>query len=174
MNTNILTTIIISSFIATASCKSKEQKDAEKYMSMVQQTVNENSPGQTDKPQKAKSISAAIPQNMKNIIGEWELVSSIIDTNDNMEIDEEERPKLKPVMTKDYMKLNADGSGLFTVAQMEGRYEITNDGSRGKPRLTWYDKANGPHKVGTIIKVTEQELHIKEPGGWGLFLWKRL
>ena len=40
--------------------------------------------------------------------------------------------------------------------------------------LTWYDKANGPHKIGTIIKVTKDELHIKEPGGNGLFIWKRL
>ena len=166
MNTNYL---IVAIFIAIASCKSKEQKDAEKYMSMIQQTMKENTPEQTDEQR-----NAAVPENMKDIVGEWELVSSIVDTNDNMEIDEEERPKLKPVTIKDYMKLNADGSGLFTVAEMEGRYEITNDGSRGKQRLTWYDKANGPHKVGTIIKVTKEELHIKEPGGWGLFLWKRL
>jgi hypothetical protein len=170
MSTNFFIVIITALLIATSSCKSKEQKDAEKYMSMIQQTMNENTPEQ----QNAKAGPAAIPQDIKNIVGEWELVSSIVDTNDNMEIDEEERPKLKPVMFKDYMKLNSDGSGLFTVAEMEGRYEITNDGSRGKKRLTWYDKANGPHKVGTIIKVTKEELHIKEPGGWGLFLWKRL
>jgi hypothetical protein len=170
MSTNLFIVVITALLIATSSCKSKEQKDAEKYMSMIQQTMNENTPEQ----QNAKAGPAAIPQDIKNIVGEWELVSSIVDTNDNMEIDEEERPKLKPVMIKDYMKLNSDGSGLFTVAEMEGRYEITDDGSRGKKRLTWYDKANGPHKVGTIIKVTKEELHIKEPGGWGLFLWKRL
>lgn len=170
MSKNSFVVIIIAISIAILSCKSKEQKDAEKYMSMIQQTMNENTPEEGSE----KTGSAAIPQEMKNIVGEWELVSSIVDTNDNMEIDEEERPKLKPVMYKDYMKLNSDGSGLFTVAQMEGRYEITDGGSRGKKRLTWYDKANGPHKVGTIITVTKDELHIKEPGGWGLFLWKRL
>ena len=174
MSTNFFIVIITAILIATTSCKSKEQKDAEKYMSMIQQTMNENTPELQDEQGNAKAGSAAIPQDMKNIVGEWELVSSVVDTNDNMEIDEEERPKLKPVTIKDYMKLNSDGSGLFTVAEMEGRYEITDGGSRGKKRLTWYDKANGPHKVGTIIKVTKEELHIKEPGGWGLFLWKRL
>jgi hypothetical protein len=170
MSTKIFISLITVVLMATSSCKSKEQRDAEKYMSMIQQAMNDNTPKQGND----KAGTSAIPQDMKNIVGEWELVSWIVDTNDNMEIDEEERPKLKPVMSKDYMKLNSDGSGLFTVAEMEGRYEITDGGSRGKKRLTWYDKANGPHKVGTIIKVTKEELHIKEPGGWGLFLWKRL
>ena len=174
MRTNYFIVIITAILIATSSCKSKEQRDAENHMSMIKQTMKENTPAQAEEQQKAYAGFAAIPQDMENIVGEWELVSSIIDTNDNMEIDEEERPKLKPVTFKDYMKLNSDGSGLFTVAQMEGRYEITDGGSRGKKRLTWYDKANGPHKIGTIIKVTKEELHIKEPGGWGLFLWKRL
>ena len=34
-----------------------------------------------------------------------------------------ERKNLKSTTFKDYMKLNSDGSGLFTVAKMEGRYE---------------------------------------------------
>jgi hypothetical protein len=108
------------------------------------------------------------------IIGEWELVGSIGDTNDNLQIDEEERSKLKPVSFKDYMKLNRDGNGLFTIAKMEGRYEIKKDESNGRSVMTWYDKANGPHRVGSVMKVTKDELTIKEPGGSGLFLWKRL
>ena len=66
------------------------------------------------------------------------------------------------------------GTGLFTIAKMEGRYEAQPKENGGKNYLTWYDKANGPHKMGTIIKVTKDELHIKEPGGNGLFVWKRL
>jgi hypothetical protein len=108
------------------------------------------------------------------IVGEWEMVGFVVDTNDNLQIDEAERRALKQPTVKDYMKLNRDRSGAFTVAKMPGRYEITDTGSSGKKYLTWYDKANGPHRVGTIIKVTRDELHIKEPGGHGLFLWKRL
>lgn len=108
------------------------------------------------------------------IIGEWEMVGSIVDTNDNLQIDEDERKNLKAPSFKDYMKLNRDGSGLFTIAKMEGRYEIKKDESNGRSVMTWYDKANGPHRVGSIMKVTKDELTIKEPGGSGLFLWKRL
>ena len=109
-----------------------------------------------------------------DLVGEWEMVSSVVDTNDNLQIDEEERAKLQPVSFKDYMKLNRDGSGLFTIAKMEGRYEIKKDDSNGRNFMTWYDKANGPHRVGAVMKVTKDELTIKEPGGSGLFLWKRL
>jgi hypothetical protein len=106
------------------------------------------------------------------LTGEWEMEGSVLDTNDNLQIDEEERKNLKPASFKDYMKLNSDGSGLFTVAKMEGRYEITNEG--GKKSFRWFDKANGSHRIGTIIKISKEELHIKEPGGSGLFVWKRI
>ena len=108
------------------------------------------------------------------IVGEWEMVGSVMDTNDNMQIDEAERKNLTPASFKDYMKLNSDGSGVFTVAKMEGRYESTATESGDKKSLTWYDNANGPHRIGTIISVSKEELHIKEPGGYGLFIWKRL
>jgi hypothetical protein len=106
-----------------------------------------------------------------DIVGEWEMVGSVVDTNDNLQVDEAERKALKAPSFKDYMKLNRDGSGEFTVAQMPGRYEITVQG--GKRVLTWYDKAEGRHRIGTILKVTRDELHIKEPGGRGMFVWKR-
>lgn len=120
-----------------------------------------------------KDESATSSAQGDDIIGEWEMVSFVGDTNDNLQIDEEERTKLKPVSFKNVMKLNRDGTGLFTVAKMEGRYEIKEE-SNGRKFMTWYDKANGKHRVGSIMKVTKDELHIKEPGGNGLFLWKRL
>src|SRR5688572_12431522 len=109
-----------------------------------------------------------------SLVGEWEMVGSVVDTNDNLQIDEEERAKLQPATFKGYMKLNKDGSGLFTVAKMEGRYEIIVDKNNGRKFMTWYDKENGPHRVGSLMKITKNELTIKEPGGAGLFLWKRL
>jgi hypothetical protein len=109
-----------------------------------------------------------------DLVGEWELVGFIGDTNDNLQIDDEERKKLKTPSYKDYMKLNRDGSGLFTIGKMEGRYEIKTEESSGRKVMTWYDKGNGRHRVGSIMKVTKEELTIKEPGGNGLFLWKRV
>ena len=108
----------------------------------------------------------------EDIVGEWELVGFVQDTNDNLLIDEAERNNLKTPSYKDYMKLNSDGSGLFTIAKMEGRYESNE--SSGKKILTWYDKADGRHRIGTVVSVSNDELQIKEPGGNGLFLWKKL
>src|SRR5688572_33501019 len=72
-----------------------------------------------------------------DIVGEWEMVGSVVDTNDNLQIDDAERKALKAPSFKGYMKLNRDGSGAFTVAQLPGRYEITDQA--GKRMLTWYD-----------------------------------
>ncbi len=127
----------------------------------------------TSSEKKAEPATKSSAQG-NDIIGEWEMVGFVNDTNDNLQIDENERKNLKTPSFKDYMKLNSNGSGLFTVAKMEGRYEAKPKESGGQKYITWYDKANGPHRVGTIIKVTRDELHIKEPAGNGLFIWKRL
>src|SRR5688572_762448 len=119
-----------------------------------------NEKQQTTEP-KAGPANASSAQG-DDIVGEWQMVGFVVDTNDNLQIDEAERTALKQPTVKDYMKLNRDGSGAFTVAKMPGRYEIT-DQSGGKKYLTWYDKANGRHRVGTIIKVARDELH---QGAW--------
>ena len=152
-----LTTIII--FLT--GCGDNQASTNEK------QAANNSSSEKKDEPA-TKSLAQE-----DDITGEWEMVSSVIDTNDNLQIDEEERSMLKPVSFKDYMNLKRDGTGLFTVAQLEGRYEIKKNESNGRNDMTWYDKTNSPHRVGSIMKVTKDEMTIKEPGGSGLFLWKR-
>jgi hypothetical protein len=133
---------------------------------------NEKQP--TNPPAAGKKAAPANNPSAQNddLVGEWEMVGFVVDTNDNLQIDEAERAALKKPSFKDYMKFNRDGTGEFTVAKMPGRYESTE--SSGKKSLVWFDRANGRHRIGTVIKVTRDELHIKEPGGHGLFLWKRL
>lgn len=140
---------------------------ADKAAKNEQQPANPPSTGKKAGPASTPSAQS------DDIVGEWEMVGFVVDTNDNLQIDEAERRDLKRTM-KDYMKLNRDGSGEFTVARLPGRYETSDPDGRGKKYITWYDKANGRHRIGTILKVTRDELHIKEPGGHGLFLWKRL
>lgn len=136
---------------------------------------NSSNSEQADNPgSKSKKEASTVSVSDDGLVGEWEMVGSIVDTNDNLQIDDDERKNLKPSPLKDYMKLNSDGTGLFTVAKMEGRYEAKAKEDGGKQYLTWYDRANGPHPIGTIISVTRDELHIKEPGGYGLFIWKRI
>src|SRR5687767_12579814 len=82
-----------------------------------------------------KKEQTASSSSGEGIVGEWELVGYIVDTNDNLQLDEDERKNLKSTM-KDYMKLNSDGSGLFTVARMEGRYELQAQENSEKKYLT--------------------------------------
>ena len=96
----------------------------------------------SNETQQATNPSASNPSAKgDDIIGEWELVGSIVDTNDNLQIDEDERKNLQTPGYKDYMKLNRDGSGLFTVAKMDRRYEAKVKESGEKKFLTWFDTA---------------------------------
>ena len=146
-----------------ASCSNDNSNAADKKLT---------DKGTTNKPATETGSLPTIQDG--DIVGEWELLGFVGDTNDNLQLDEEERKNLKTPSYKDFMKLNRDGTGLFTIAKMEGRYEAKPKKDGEKNYLTWYDKANGPHKMGTIMKVTKEELHIKEPGGNGLFVWKRI
>jgi hypothetical protein len=137
-------------------------------------TTNEKQEANTSSAEKKEEPTSKQAAQGDDIVGEWELLGFIGDTNDNLQIDEEERKNLKTPSYKDYMKLNSDGTGLFTIGKMEGRYEIKNEESSGRKVMTWYDKGNGRHRVGSIMKVTKDELTIKEPGGNGLFLWKKI
>ena len=123
-------------------------------------------------PNAANQGTASKTNQGDDIVGEWKMTGFVQDTNNNLQIDEDERKNLKPVSFEGYMKLNGDGSGLFTTQKMEGRYEMTDD-PKGK-KMIWLDKANGSHRIGTVVKVSKEELHIKEPGGNGLFVWKRI
>src|SRR5688572_22648062 len=139
MKSSLLLAAVASVLIIASSCKSKSQKEAEKYMSDVEKVMKENSPESADeKP----TVATALPEEMKDILGEWELQGFIGDRNDNLLLDDDERRDLKPASFKDYMRFNKDGTGEFTVARMEGRYEAKPAESGGKTYLTWYDSAN--------------------------------
>ena len=150
----------VTAFVVIAACGNLNAASSDKPLS---------TPASAAK--KAPATKSAEPG--AEMVGEWEMAGMVVDTNDNLLIDDAERKALKQTM-KDYMKLNRDRTGLFTLARMEGRYELTGPDSNGRHTLTWYDKANGRHRVGTIVKVTKDEMQIKEPGGHGLFLWKRI
>jgi hypothetical protein len=100
-----------------------------------------------------------IPQGMENIAGEWELVKIIADDNGNHQIDPQEDAKAITTM-QDFLKLNADGTCEYTIAKLEGRYEIitTDD---GRKKLVMYDKTGTETTRGRyILSVTDKELLI--------------
>ena len=161
-------TITASMLIAATFCKSKGNKDAEKYMNKSKDTLKKNS------EQNAKAGSGTILRGMENIVGEWELIKVIADRNDSHIIDADE-DKDAITTVKDYLKLNANGTCEYTIAKLEGRYEIVTK-EDGKKKLVMYDKTGTETTSGRyIISVTDKELVINRiMGGSDFEVFKRL
>lgn len=159
MKTKFFIKIVAVMVIAAASCKSKAQRDAENYMNKIKKTMKENSPAKTDDQQKTNAESGTVPQGMENIVGEWELIKVIADRNDNHKIDADEQKDAITTM-KDYMKLNANGTCEYTIARLEGRYEIVSQ-SDGRKKLIMYDRTGSETNRGRyLLSVTAHELVI--------------
>src|SRR4030095_8416777 len=90
--------LLISFVFVLISCGDNKGATSDK------QEANTSSPEKKDNP--ASGLSAQ----GDDIIDEWDLVGAVVDTNDNLQIDEDERKKLESAAYKDYMKLNRDGS----------------------------------------------------------------
>jgi Tfp pilus assembly protein PilP len=174
MKTNYFLTIMAGMLIATVSCKSKAQKDAEDYMNKIQKTVKENSPSNADAQQKGSTTSGTIPQGMENIVGEWELTKIIADHNGNHVIDPDEEKEATTTM-QDYLEFNADGTCKYTIVKLEGRYEIVTK-NNGRKKLITYDRTGTETNKGRyIVSVTDKELVLNIiMGGSDFEVFKRL
>jgi hypothetical protein len=170
---NILITITAVILVTTVSCKSKTQKNARDYMNKIEETMKENSPAQSDDQRKPNG-SFRIPDDMKNILGEWELTKIIGDRNDNHQIDPAEEKDAITTM-KDFLTLKADGTCEFTIAKLEARYEIVTKDD-GRKKLIMYDRTGGELNSGRyILSVTDNELVINRiSGGSDFEVFKRL
>jgi hypothetical protein len=156
--------------ITIISCKSKAQNNAEELKNKIDKTVKENSPANTD--DKQKTGSPGIPQDMKSILGEWTLFKRLRDDNGNHKIDEDEEKAV--IESKNYMKLNADGSCKYETI-MDGRYEIVT-GEDGRKKLDFYDMSGTKFPTNLyIMSVNENELmiNINQGGGSQFEIYKR-
>lgn len=159
----IFFTTVIAAMLLTVSCKSKEEKDAE--------TVKENSSANTD-DKKPKAELSNIPQGMENILGEWTLVKRLRDDNGDHKIDEDEEKAV--IETKNYMKLNADGSCKYETV-MDGRYKIVTE-EDGRKKLDFFDMSGTKFPPDLyIMSVNENELmiNINQGGGSQFEIYKR-
>jgi hypothetical protein len=146
MKTKLFIVIAAVTMVTAASCSGNAQKDAE---------VN-SSAKTTDQTTSAQP--AANLQGMENIVGEWELVKVFADNNSNHRVEPDEEAKAITNMP-DYLKLNANGTCEYTVAKLEGRYEIITKDDRKK--LVMYDRTGAETNRGRyIISVTDKELVI--------------
>lgn len=172
MKSNFFIAFLGAIIFVIASCKSKSQKDAQAHMDKIEKTMKENSPNTDD--QKTNRELVPVPEDMKNIVGEWELVKIFSDDNGNHRVDAGEDNDATSNL-KDFLKLNADGTCEYTIAKLEGRYEIiTKEDSR--KRLTMYDRTGTETTKGRyIVSVTENELVINRiMGGSDFEIFKRL
>lgn len=150
------------------SCKSKAQKDAQDYMNKIDKTVKENNPAD-NKQQKTGSFN--IPDDMKNLLGEWNLVRILRDDNGNHIVDGDEEKTA--IANTGYMKLNADGTCKFQTV-MDGTYEIVTDEDRRKwIAIQDMQGTKYPMKL-YIVSVTENDLVLNTiAGGSGFEIYKR-
>jgi len=110
-----------------------------------------------------------------NIVGEWKCTMWISDKNRNEKIEEDEKADAF-TQVNDYMKLNADGSAVFTQLKMKGRYEIKPNSDGTSKYLNLFDEANTRYQKGVILSVTKTELTLlwTALGGDKFTVWKRL
>ncbi|HEX7846341.1 MAG TPA: hypothetical protein VF476_11125 [Chitinophagaceae bacterium] len=157
--------------IAAISCKSKAQKDAEKYMNEVEKTMKENSPANTGN-NNTRTGSPNIPSGMESLLGEWKLVKKLRDDNGNHKIDaDEENAEIK---SNNYMKFNGDGSCKFEEL-MDGSYEIITE-EDGRKRISIHDTKGSAYPFQLyILSVKENDLVINSVlgGGSQFDLYKR-
>jgi hypothetical protein len=120
--------------------------------------------------QQAKSSSQG-----DNIIGAWKLTMWIRDNNRNGKIEEDEKAGAI-TQVNDYMKLNADGSAVFSQVKIKGRYEIKPNSDGTSKYLNLFDEANSRYQKGVILSVTKTELTLlwTALGGDKFTVWKRL
>lgn len=118
------------------------------------------------------TISTSINPEDQDIIGEWKLTMTVLDKNRNNKIDDDE--KAAAMQLTDYLKLNSDGSAVFSQVKAKGRYEIKPSSDGTSKYLNVYGKDNFKTPYGRIVSVTKTELILfKNSIGQVFFIWKR-
>lgn len=124
-----------------------------------------------NKPQETVTSTSVNPGD-EDIIGEWKLTMTVLDKNRNNKIDEHEI--VAAMQLSDYLKLNSDGSAIFSQVKAKGRYEIKSNSDGTSKYLNVYDKDNFKIPYGRIISVSKSELILfKSSIGPVFFIWKR-
>ena len=147
--------------ICFMACSSNSTINEKQFADNAQE---ENKPGSTAK--------VFVNPGDEDLIGEWKLTMNVLDKNRNNKMDEDE--KAAAMQLNDYLKLNSDGSAVFSQVKAKGRYEIKSNSDGTSKYLNVYDKDNFKIPYGRIISVTKTELILfKNSIGSVFFIWKR-
>jgi hypothetical protein len=163
MKTIFFITAIAAMLISVISCNSSDKSG---------KALEGNSQENTDAKQTSTAASVSIPNDMKNILGEWTLIKQLRDDNGNHKIDGDEEKTAMPGV-KNYMKLNADGTCKFETV-MDGKYEIVT-AEDGRKKLAIQDMAGTKYPTSLyIVSVSQNELVLNTvAGGSGFEIYKR-
>lgn len=138
--------------------------------SLKENPLGDNSPKENKSPE--TNTSTYGNPGDEDIVGEWKLTMTVLDKNRNNKIDNEE--KAAAMQLNDYLKLNSDGSAVFSQVKAKGRYEIKPNSDNTSKYLNVYDKDNFKTPYGRIVSVTKTELILfKNSVGPVFFIWKR-
>jgi len=146
MKTSLTVAMFAFALAYGSSCQNNQQKEAQADTSS------------RSSEQKVATESLALPAGTEKIIGEWELLKIVADDNGDHKLDPAEDAKAITTM-QDNLKLNADGTCAYTIANLEGTYKIISEDGRNK--LVMYDRTGTETNRGRyILSVTDKELVI--------------
>ena len=118
----------------------------------------------------AKPPSADIVNS--GLMGAWESSLLTGDNNSNGVLDQEEIAR-GTTNYKDYLKLNPDGTCLYTIGKLEAIYEIVEKDGNKSIELVMPDGSR--MKQGRIILLKKAELHLmKFSGGRDIIVYTRV
>jgi hypothetical protein len=102
------------------------------------------------------------------------LISIVIDKNANDKIEDDEKSGAI-TQADDYMKLNSDGTAVFSQVKMKGHYQIKPNSDGTSKYLNLFDKTDSKYSKGEIVSVTNNELILLSKfSGSSFYVWKRI
>ena len=135
---------------------------------------NDNKPATSNQQQTTSNEQQTTSNKQQitgNLIGEWKCVLVTGDYNTNGILDDEEKANGFTTYN-DYLKLNPDGTCEYTVAHMNGNYEIVEkDGNKSIEVIV---RDGSRIKYGRIISLKPDELQLmKFSGGRDILVYNR-
>jgi hypothetical protein len=157
----ILTLVVI-------SCgQNKARQQQQSINDMTEKYGDDKSKDQPAGPATVPSTADA----SSSLMGEWTCVLVTGDSNTNGKLDDNERAQGFDTY-KDYLKLNPDGTCVYTVAHLDATYEIVE--KNGNKSIEVIARDGSRIKQGRIISLTPTELQLmKFSGGRDILVFHR-
>lgn len=167
MKNSILTALIF--LLLLSSCGQNKAKQQQQAVHDMMEKYDGDEPKSEQTSQEAKTPSTTYTGS--SLMGEWKCSLLTSDSNSNGMLDNEEKASGSNTYN-DYLKLNPDGTCEYTVAQLNGTYEIVE--KEGHKSIEVIAKDGSRIKYGRIISLKPHELQLmKFSGGRDIIVYNR-